>query len=137
MIGLATLVLVVTGSGSGLALAAEATRTHEAVFKPLSRAESVYAALGPAGPFYPQDAIVRDGKEPQVKVGDVVLECRTQANGTLNRCKILSSAPIRQFGFAAMSMAGRGRIGVEGVSEEQTVRVHVRFDLAIPVVVSR
>ena len=120
-----------------MALAAEADAppaaaaqpvTYEAAFVPPLKSEGRYAPLGPAGPFYPQNATRPDGRWLDVTFGEAVLECRVTAAGALERCRILSDPPRHDFGVAAKVMAARRRIFVDGApSIGQVIRVHLPF----------
>jgi len=124
--------LVVIGFGNGALAQPTASPSgamFEATFKPLLRSESGYAALGPAGPFYPRSAISRNGKDVNVLRGDAVLECKSTRSGELNDCKIVSANPLKEFGLAAKVMAARRRLSVAGGPVDgQVVQVHVPFD---------
>jgi hypothetical protein len=103
--------------------------TYEVAFVPLPSSERRYAALGPVGPFYPQNAVRQKGGGVGVTTGEAILECHTGAAGGLDHCKIISEAPTGfDFGVAARVMADRRRIIVEnGPPEGEAIRVRVPF----------
>jgi hypothetical protein len=109
------------------ALEGIAPATMDAVFAPLKRSEARWAALGPAGPFYPVAG--------QVQPGEAVLECRMKPEGRLSGCRVISETPRgKNFGVAAQVMARRGHIRAPAFTPEGSdVRVRVPFQPGAPV----
>jgi TonB family protein len=111
-------------------VAGEAAPTvYEAEFAPLRKSERAHQRLGPAGPFYPANAVAaRAG-------GEAVLECRVEQDGALANCRVVSESPARlDFGAAATVMAQRKRLRAAGSPPPGlTIRVRVPFTPGAPV----
>jgi hypothetical protein len=125
-----------------LALAATAETSppviHDVTFVPLSASEREYAALGPVGPYYPVSEIHQKGSGLSVTNGEAVLDCRVQAGGMLDACRIVSQRPVSStFGPAAQRMALKRRIFVtDAPPGADRVLVRVPFDPKMPVTFS-
>lgn len=108
---------------AGAAPAAASPAVHEVRFAPLKREWSSYSRLGPAGPYYPDDAA-------QAGVGGhVIIQCKVAEGGALDDCRVLAEKPTKyNFGAAATVLAKRGRIFIaDDTAAGETVVVHVPF----------
>ena len=114
-----------------LQVAADPTpKIYEVEFAPLAPSERQYAYLGPAGPYFPENALQMHQR------GEGRLRCIVGADGDLLQCVQLAEGPAGSgFASAAQVLADRKRVRVTG-SPPLGERITVRIPFAIGAPVS-
>jgi TonB family protein len=76
---------------------------RDAVFQPTTGKFAQYAWLAPAGPYWPEAALLMDIG------GTAVVDCHVEADRRLTGCRVVSdTAPREMFAYAVLKMAERG-----------------------------